>query len=119
MFQKTLWGCGSKLDRCGRQSDLLAGLDSPFDGEVPTRFEAKNTSSSKSHTFSYVSGSFDLNDGSDNRLVGCDSFRNNVSPLEKQRAFLADKGLEISREAWSWGLLRPVLAWGAVSRVNQ
>ena len=71
---------------------------------MPTRFEAKNTSSSKSHTFSYVSGSFDLNDGSDNRLVGCDSFRNNVSPLEKQRAFLADKGLEISREAFGVGV---------------
>ena len=74
--------------------DSLVGLDGPFDGEVATRLEAKNTCSSKSHAFGYVSSPFDLNDGNDNLFIGDDSFCNNVSPLEKQRAFLGDQGLD-------------------------
>ena len=72
-------------------------LDGPFDGEMATRIKAKNTVASKSHAFSYVSSPFDLNDRNDNPLVGIDAFCNNVSPLEKQRAFLGDQGLELSR----------------------
>ena len=49
--------------------DLFAGLDGPFDGEVATRLEAKNTFSSKSHAFGYVSSPFDLNDGNDNLFI--------------------------------------------------
>jgi hypothetical protein len=71
----------------------VLGLDSPFDGEVATRLEGKNTSSSKSHAVSYVSSPVDLNDGNDNVFFRDDSFCNNFSPLEKQRAFLGDHGL--------------------------
>ena len=89
-----------KLPGAVGERDLLAGLDGPFDGEVATRLQAKNTSSSKSHAFSYVSSPFDLNDGNDILFIGDDAFCNNVSSLEKQGAFLADKGLKIDREAW-------------------
>ena len=48
----------------------MVGLDGPLNGEVATSFEGKNTSSSKSHAFSYVSSSFDLNDRNDNVFFG-------------------------------------------------
>src|SRR5215475_4435510 len=106
------WGkpkCSKK--RCGvadrnsartiGENDSLAGLDGPFNGEVATRIKAKNTFSSKSHAFSYVSSPFDLNDRNDSAFVGDDSFCDNVSPLEKQRAFLGDQCFELGRKASS------------------
>ena len=63
---------------------------------MATRIKAKNTVASKTHVFGYVSSPFDLNDRNDSPLVGIEAFCNNVSPLEKQRAFLGDQGLELS-----------------------
>ena len=97
-FQETLWGCRSKLGPYRRRKRFARQeLDGPFDGEVATRLKAKNTFASKSHAFSYVSSPFDLNDRNDNPFVGIDAFCNNVSSLEKQRAFLADEGLDLGR----------------------
>src|SRR5262249_12454824 len=105
----SLKGCGiadRNSSRAVGEVDLFTRANGALDEKAATRIEANNTFSCESHIFSYVRSSFDLNDGLDNLFIGDDFFCNDVAPLEKQRAFLGDHGLDRALSRFMCGCCR-------------